>query len=245
MKSGDYKKLIRKSHRYLGVFIGIQFLLWTISGIFFSWTNIKEIRGDHLRGDRNAIRPLEGSIAPADIKRQLAESNPDSSVTSLRIVSVMDANYFEVIYSDAGKKEFTALFDTKTGEKRNSITREEAEEIAAKALKEKAEVKQTDYLTAGDVSSHHEYREKPLPAWAVSFDHPEALTVYLSADNGQIQSFRTSNWRVFDFLWMLHTMDFIARDDINNWTLRIFSALSLLMILSGFVYFFITFRKPW
>ena len=39
----------RKAHRFLGIFIGIQFLFWTISGLYFSWTNIDEIHGDHYR----------------------------------------------------------------------------------------------------------------------------------------------------------------------------------------------------
>ena len=41
--------LIRKTHRYLGLIIGVQFLAWTISGLYFSWTNIDEIHGDHFR----------------------------------------------------------------------------------------------------------------------------------------------------------------------------------------------------
>ena len=41
--------LIRKTHGYLGLIIGIQFLAWTISGLYFSWTNIDEIHGDHFR----------------------------------------------------------------------------------------------------------------------------------------------------------------------------------------------------
>lgn len=36
---------IRKSHRYLGVIIGIWFLLWTIGRLYLSWTNIDEIHG--------------------------------------------------------------------------------------------------------------------------------------------------------------------------------------------------------
>ena len=39
----------RKAHRFLGVFIGIQFLFWTISGLYFSWTDIDEIHGDHYK----------------------------------------------------------------------------------------------------------------------------------------------------------------------------------------------------
>lgn len=245
MKIRDYKILIRKSHRYLGIFIGIQFLLWTVSGLFFSWTNINEIRGDHLREDKNSIKFIDGEITPADIQKEIVKIEPKPEILSFRIVNIIDTNYFEVVYKNSDKKESTILFNTKTGEQRKAITQDEAEKIASSSLKNEAKIKQTTYLTSENVGSHHEYREKPLPAWAVSFDHPEELTVYLSANNGQVQSFRTSNWRIFDFLWMLHTMDFVGRDDINNWALRIFSVLSILMIVSGFLYFFITAKKPW
>ena len=40
---------IRKAHRYLGIFLGIQFIMWTVSGLYFSWTDIDEIHGDHFR----------------------------------------------------------------------------------------------------------------------------------------------------------------------------------------------------
>ena len=40
---------IRKAHRYLGLFLGIQFLLWTVSGLYFSWTDIDEIHGDDFK----------------------------------------------------------------------------------------------------------------------------------------------------------------------------------------------------
>ena len=40
---------IRTIHKYLGLIIGVQFLLWTISGLYFSWTDIDEIHGDNFR----------------------------------------------------------------------------------------------------------------------------------------------------------------------------------------------------
>lgn len=40
---------IRKAHRYLGIFLGIQFLMWTLSGMYFSWSDIDEIHGDHFK----------------------------------------------------------------------------------------------------------------------------------------------------------------------------------------------------
>ena len=43
---------IRKAHRYLGLFIGIQFLMWTISGLYFSWTDIDDIHGDQFKKEK-------------------------------------------------------------------------------------------------------------------------------------------------------------------------------------------------
>jgi hypothetical protein len=40
---------IRKVHRYLGIVLGIQFLMWTIGGLYFSWNDIDKVHGDHLR----------------------------------------------------------------------------------------------------------------------------------------------------------------------------------------------------
>ncbi|MEJ7766352.1 MAG: hypothetical protein WKF89_00975, partial [Chitinophagaceae bacterium] len=91
---------------------------------------------------------------------------------------------------------------------------------------------------------HHEYREKPLPAWAVTFNHPTNSTVYVSADFGQVASFRNDKWRVFDFLWMMHTMGYKDRDNFNNWLLQAFSIFGLLTILSGFLLYFVS-SKRW
>jgi hypothetical protein len=38
---------------------------------------------------------------------------------------------------------------------------------------------------------------------------------------------------MFDFMWMLHIMDYDDRDDINNWWLVVLSFCALLFALSG------------
>ena len=64
---------IRKTHRYLGLFIGIQFLGWTISGIYFSWNSIDNVHGDHLRASSAFISPdvnvASPTIAIANLKK--------------------------------------------------------------------------------------------------------------------------------------------------------------------------------
>ena len=43
------RPLIRKIHKYLSLFVSIQLLLWTVSGIYFAYNKIELVRGEHLR----------------------------------------------------------------------------------------------------------------------------------------------------------------------------------------------------
>ncbi len=40
---------VRKIHRYLSIFIAIQLLLWTVSGIYFAFNKIEMVRGEQYR----------------------------------------------------------------------------------------------------------------------------------------------------------------------------------------------------
>ncbi len=57
---------------------------------------------------------------------------------------------------------------------------------------------------------------------------------------------RTTRWRVFDFFWMLHVLDFESRDDFNHPLLQVAALLGLLIALSGVIFWAMTtplFRK--
>jgi hypothetical protein len=50
-------------------------------------------------------------------------------------------------------------------------------------------------------------------------------------------------WRVFDFVWMLHIMDYEERENVNNTLLRTFTWGALLMALSGVWLLFYSFHR--
>jgi hypothetical protein len=229
---------IRRTHRYLGVVLGVQFLIWTISGLYFSWTNLDEIHGDfqhknpsHLSGSFQLVSPglsFKKSGYPVD------------SIHSVQLVSILGKPHYHLQFF-SGKSLRKVLADATTGDIRKPISREEAISIAAESFNGVPDAKSIEYITS--TSGHHEYREKPLPAWAITFEHPTNTTVYVSEEAGKVESFRNNKWRIFDFLWMGHTMDYKGRDNINNWLLRIFSVFGLLTILSGFVLFGISSKR--
>ncbi len=241
MSKRKWHLLIRRSHRYLGLIFGIQFLFWTLGGLYFSWTNINQITGKDIRKEEPALVPENATVPLAAIISNIKQTHSVETIKSVQLVDVLDTLYYQVTYND-GKQNRTQLANAQSGTLRLPLFEKEAIAVAKSRLKPEADVKEVKYLT--NTNGHHEYREKPLPAYAVTFSGNVNTTVYVSTEMGTVQSFRNNNWRIFDFLWMLHTMDYKERDNINNWVLRIFSVIGLITLASGFLLFGLTQKLP-
>jgi uncharacterized iron-regulated membrane protein len=87
-----------------------------------------------------------------------------------------------------------------------------------------------------------EIRGRDLPLWKVGFSVPESLNLYIEPWTGELVARRTARWRVFDFLWMLHIMDFEERDDFNTLLLHLAAALGLVLGITGLIYWLMTTR---
>ncbi len=240
MNKAHWQKLIRKYHRYLGVFFGVQFLFWTLGGLYFSWTNIKEIRGDNIRRAEPSLKINQSKISLSSIINELKNKDGLDSVKSVQLVDILGTSYFQISYYNQGNLAHR-LVNINTGLIKSTISKKEAILIAQSRLNVNATPSSVALIT--NTNGHHEYREKPLPAYAVKFEGNIHTTVYVAANLGTVQTLRNNKWRIFDFLWMLHVMDYENRDNINNWILRIFSILGLVTIASGFILYFLTYKK--
>lgn len=234
--------LIRKIHRYLGLFIGIQFLGWTISGLYFSWNNIDNVHGDHMRKSPHFISATSPLVSPTEAITELKTKQSIDSIHSVQLISVVGKPLYQIVYFSGhteGVHHHThyALADAATGALREPLTKDEAVSVAKDNVISTAQVDKVDLLETTD--NHHEYRERPLPAYAVTFKNPDC-TVYVSTERGNFQTIRHDQWRAFDFLWMFHTMDYAGRDNFNNWLLKALSLFGLLTVISGFVLFVIS-----
>ncbi len=214
---------IRKAHRYLGVFLGLQFLMWTISGMYFSWTNIDEIHGDHFKKELPEQAVFSELLGSSDLQFK-------SAIKSLELLEIAGNPYYWI----NGAKLFNAF----TGVEKNEITEREAIKVAERYMISSLEFEQIQRIET--VDAHHEYRGKPLPAYEISYKTDENLKAYVAIKNGAFQTVRHRDWRWFDFLWMTHTMDYQGRDNFNTIVLRAFSVLGLITVLSGFLLWFIS-----
>lgn len=212
---------IRKVHRYLGLFLGIQFLFWTISGMYFSWTDIDNIHGDQYRNMGYQPKAFQNLISPSEI-------NTLGDIKTIELRDIGNTPYYWVNNSQ--------LVNANDGKIKKGITEKEALYIAKNYMKNGLEVASVNQID--EAGKHHEYREKLLPAYVITYDNDAALKAYVSIRDGKFQTVRHRNWRWFDFLWMTHTMDYESRDNFNTLVLRAFSLLGLITVLSGFLLWF-------
>ncbi|MGQ0429260.1 MAG: PepSY domain-containing protein [Gammaproteobacteria bacterium] len=208
-------------HKWIGVVIGIQVLLWVAGGLVMSAFPIELVRGETQAAPAEplAIRPAELGI---DIRDALATQGP---FTSLRTLRVEGRLYFEAQRGDRP----SVLIDAADGGVQDGIDEATARAVAA-----------ADFTGHGAIIAATLLRERvseyrgALPAWQVRFDDARDTAIYVSAQSGQVVARRNDVWRLYDFFWMLHIMDYRERVDFNHPLLIGASAIALVLAATGF-----------
>ena len=142
MKKVEFHRKIRKTHRWLGLILGIQFLFWTIGGLYFSWSNMNEVHGDHQKAH---VHPLSANVQlvnPQEIIQKIKQKDSITFVYDIHLIQILDKPVYQITYSkghDDRKK--TQLADAKTGELRTALSEKEAVEIAKEAFSDNAQLK--------------------------------------------------------------------------------------------------------
>ena len=228
-------KYIKFLHRWLGLFASIQLLLWTLSGLFFTIPDIKDVRGDQYRVWETAdeIQRLDQNnlFAVSSLLKNL-NINKEEDYTIL-LKRRADRWVYQVDSSNQ-----ISNYDAISGERLFFITPDEASFIVSR----ETNLKPKKVELINDKKSGSEYRGRNLPLYRVFVEEPQKGMVYVDPNTGEIAAIRTRLWRTFDFLWSLHIMDYRERDDFSHWLIRIFAFIGLMTIVSGMLLWYYTSR---
>ena len=136
------------------------------------------------------------------MKRQLGEL----AVESLKVRSLLGREVYEVSTASG-----TPLFDAKSAAP-ISVDRQAAREIALTSHPTAAPVKSVVALSELPLA----VREHELPIWRVDFADDRGSSYFVSGSTGEVLERRTAVWRLWDFFWMLHIMDYGERTSFNH-----------------------------
>lgn len=215
------RKTTYLAHRWIGLLISLQLLAWSTGGFVFSILDLDNVHGDIDARMRNFIVLGDDSfqMLPVGVSDTISEQGW-SSIGSVNLMDRGLGSYWEVRNTDG---ELLARLGI-AGEVSRQVAAEEAKLIAVHDFIPDAPVRSVELI---ETDPPLEYREKPLPAYRVNFDHPSQVHIYVDASTGKITSRRNRSWRAFDFFWMLHTMDYKGRDNFNHLLLTVASLLAI------------------
>ncbi len=231
----NYNLLFRRIHKWLALIIGVQLVLWTLSGFLMSYVPIEEVHGDHLWHKTAKAAPINRTEVTFTA-RDLMARNEGREITNIRLFSRNGAAAYEVKFPDG-----VEFIDAKNGQPLKPVTRAQAIVIATKAYRWTGKYLSIEYVT--DPEEYGEIRGRPLPIWKVNFDDDVNSSLYVSPDLARVITVRSDIWRQFDFFWMLHIMDYDERSDFNSLLLIFAASLGLFTSLSGIFLIFYAFSK--
>jgi hypothetical protein len=224
-------RLSRKIHKWIALILGIQLFLWALSGFYMVAVHIDIIHGDMLV--KNMNRNIDADPSPAFSMDQVLLLHPDARDVTLQALINMP------VYLVQGKAG-ALLIDASTGEQLSPLDEETASQIARDHYAGDGTIIRVESIVSDPPG---EIRFMSLPVWRVDFDDVWSSSFYIDPTSGQFTSRRHSLWRVFDFLWMLHIMDYDEHEDVNNKLLRIVSIMAVGLGLSGAWLLFYSFRR--
>ena len=211
--------LVRRVHKWVALFVGIQAVIWTATGMYMVAVHIDIIHGDHLVRQAPATPTrLDGLVAPGAVVAA------DPVAREVRLQSLLDRPVWRV-----ESKDGAYAVDARTGKRLAPVSETEARQIARRIYTGNPEIVSARLLTEAPL----EMQTRKPPYWRVEFEGWNQPTIYISPTTGEMISRRHNLWRIFDFVWMLHIMDYDERSNVNNPLLRVATWSAVLMALAG------------
>lgn len=214
----------RRIHKWVGLILGLQFLLWALSGSVMALLD-KDKVGGH-KADVSHAHPL----SQGDYFNVAALARGEA-VTGILLRDLGARPVYELSTTKG-----TRLVDATSGEDIR-VNEEMARDVAS--MMNDAQIRKVSVLAKSNLES----RDHEGAMWRIDFNDAENSSAYVSRNTARFLVMRGDTWRTWDFFWMLHNMDYVNRKSFNH-PLIIFVALGVLWLSgTGFYLLFKSFSR--
>ena len=220
---------IRKLHKWVGLVIALQFVVWMGSGLLMSLLDHETVQGHgHQAEHAHAPSPWpSGLLSPSQVMAKAGRP-----VQTIEAFWLLERPVYRLT-----NKSVAWLVDAVDGRMVN-VEGATASAIAAGDYVGGGKPGAPELLNAATM----EVRGHEGPIWRVPFGDADGTTLYVSGQDGRILERRNDSWRLFDIVWMLHIMDYTGRQNFNNPLVILAAAGGLWIALSGFWLLVTSFR---
>jgi len=221
---------LRKLHKWVGLVVGLQLVLWSASGLMFAWLDHHAVSGEALQA--TPVPPLLPASAPLSEPAEWIDQHSGQTLREIRLQAVGDEWVYRIAHADGAELRRAADGQAYV------IDAETAAQIARSHYAGRGSLQKVTYLPGPTLETR-----KLGATWRADFDDETGTAVYVEADSGALGALRTDTWRVFDFFWMLHTMDYAGRDNFNNPVVILVGSAGLWIAMTGLLLVFRVFKR--
>jgi uncharacterized iron-regulated membrane protein len=215
-------KISRKLHKWLMLFVGVQFVIWSITGAYMVFFDIDYIHGDSL------VINHQTKIDPNTIHYSLKSLlNDYPQAKQISVGTFINQNVYR--FSVIGKK---LMINATSGQLLSPIDKQTGQATARHYYSGAGQISETELLVD---NPPFELSPRALPAWRINFDDFGAPSIYISAQTGQLVGKRHEFWRLFDWMFRFHIMDYGAAEEVDNMLLFWITLAGILACIFGLV----------
>ena len=218
---------LRRIHKWVGLIIGLQFLMWAISGTAMALLNMDEVAGGPM-----AERPAPPLPAGPTAWPRVQQALGGEPVIALRLRSLPQGTTYHLT-----TKQGVRLFSAADGSE-VAVDQAAATAVARSAHPDGAAVESVAPLSELTFA----VRTHELPIWRVDFEDARKSSYYVSGSTGELLERRNDTWRWWDFFWMLHIMDYSERTSFNH---PLIITVGFAMVWLAVTGFWLLFRTMW
>lgn len=220
-------------HRWVSLLALLQLLAWSISGLFFAAVPEARVKGMPISKAHTA--PIDGPLADGAEVVRAASAALGQPAERIELVGTPTGPVFLV---RAGKN--AARLDARTGVL-SPVGQEEAGCIAQRDQPGSPAIRASQRIEKNPLES----RGRPVPAWLVELADQDDTHVYVDARTGEVTARRNGTWRIYDFLWGLHIMDYREREDFRHPLLILAASLAVTTAATGLVLWGLRLGRRW
>ncbi|MDP2559602.1 NADH:ubiquinone reductase (Na(+)-transporting) subunit F [Psychrobium sp. 1_MG-2023] len=217
---------LRTAHKWVAGLIGIQLILWVVSGLVFNWFTSEQINPRHQLLPQ-VTQPFKAR--DIDITQLLSTQ---SAIYHIAITATPNAS--QVIINQQYQQPLSVDTQALT-----PLSQAQAINVADRVYFSLHDITSTQLIRESHALT--ETRKFKRAVWQINYADVAQHSLYLDAYTGQALTLKNDDWRLKDWFWMLHIMDYQTRSDFNNPLLITIASIASFSALSGFLMLFYVF----
>ncbi|MBU1378808.1 MAG: PepSY domain-containing protein [Alphaproteobacteria bacterium] len=220
--------LIRTLHKWFGLVLGLQLLIWALSGAVMALIDHHQVSGEH------ALLPVaQLTSGPAPAPLATVQAAVGAPIVKLELKPLFDRWVYKASTADGVR-----LIDAETA-RPFEVDAALARTLATGRYAGAAPVARVDLVEAVT----YETRKMARPVWRVAYADDAHTALFVSRATGEVLGAKTDASRLWDIAWMFHIMDYTARESFNHPLIVTVASGVTWLALSGLILLFRSFRS--